>query len=77
MADLTLIKATLSIELEPWSAPNFAKRAGAEEREAIPVRELDDDALEDLALAWVRDLYKKAGRAHCPFYKPAKVAKPQ
>lgn len=68
------ISATLRVELKPWIAPNFASRIsdGDGRGGSIPVKELDDDTLEDMALAWVRDLYAKAGRSHAPFYKPAK-----
>jgi hypothetical protein len=71
------IKATLKVSLAPWRAPNFARHAQREEGtegSAIPVADLDDDALEDLALAWVRDLYRNAGRTYAPFHKPVKAA---
>lgn len=70
------VSATLRVELSPWEAPNFARRVGADDSDitAVHVSDLDDDALEDLALAWVRELYTKAKRTHCPFYKPVKEA---
>lgn len=69
------ISATIKVELKPWQAPRFAIRHGAnDETFGIPVAELDDDTLENMALAWVRQLYLNAGRKHAPFYKPAKGA---
>ena len=70
------VSATLRVRLKPWAAPNFARRADIEDQSsegAIPVNDLDDDALEDMALAWIEDLYRKAGQRRCPFYKTAKV----
>lgn len=67
------IRATLSIALKPWDAPSFARRAhiDSDEASAVHVRDLDSDALEDMALAWLNDLYRKAGK-RSPFYKPAR-----
>lgn len=69
------VSATLKIKLKPWTAPNYVGRADSSDPTApsIPVADLDDDALEDLALAWLRDLYTKAGRRHCPFRKETKL----
>lgn len=70
------IQATLKVALKPWPAPSYASRVakGAEKSSGIHVSDLSDDALEDLALAWIEDLYRKAGRPHAPFYKPAKAS---
>jgi hypothetical protein len=62
------IAAKLSVKFSRWQAPNFAILVGESEA-AIPVRDLSDDALEDLALAWLGDLYTAAGRRYCPFHK--------
>ena len=68
------IKATIRVELRPWRAPAFASRLnGTENSEGIPVAELDDDTLEDMALAWISELYSNAGRRFVPFYKPARA----
>jgi hypothetical protein len=71
VTDAKIIYATINVTLKPWEAPNFAVRATATvpgaEMAGIPVKELDDDTLEAMALAWVRDLYRKAGRTRCPF----------
>lgn len=69
------IKATIKAELATWRAPNFARRItdGADEGQgSIPVRELDDSALEGLAMAWLEDLYRIAGRRYCPFRRPVR-----
>lgn len=71
------VTATLKVKLAPWQVPNFARRAGPEEADesfAIPIKDLDEGALEDMALAWVHELYAKAGRHYCPFTKPAQKA---
>lgn len=70
------ITATVTLKLKPWQVPNFAVRAdrveGAE-ASSVHVSDLDEDALEDMALAWVRELYTKAGQRYCPFRKQAKA----
>lgn len=60
------INATLRVKLKPWSAPNYARVVGMDESSAdsaIPVADLDPEALEMMAMAWVADLYEKAGRS--------------
>lgn len=69
------IKATIQVELSPWRAPNFARRVTDDDSEgqgSIPVRELDDNTLEDMALAWIKHLYMNAGRTYVPFHKPVR-----
>lgn len=63
------IDATLRIKLKPWTAPNFARIEGFSEtstNSAIPVADLDADTLDALALAWIGDLFTKAGRNWSP-----------
>lgn len=56
-----------SIELQPWTPPNFASASGkAVENAAIPVAALDAEALDALAYRWLEDLYSKAGKRN-PF----------
>jgi hypothetical protein len=60
------ISATLKVRLKPWAAPNYARVVGMDESSAdsaIPVADLDPQALEQMALAWLSDLYSKAGRS--------------
>lgn len=70
----TSINATLKVVLKPWSAPNFAIRRddagtveGSDHASGIPVRELDDATLDQMAKAWLDDLYARAGRTYHPF----------
>lgn len=71
------INATIKVVLKPWDAPNFARRdhVGDGSENAIHVSELDENALEDMALAWLDELYRKAKRTS-PFDKPAKASRP-
>ena len=68
-----IMTTTITVKLKPWIAPGFAVRHGVD-GDGIPVRELSDDALEDMCLAWVRSVYTQAGRHYCPFEKPVKCA---
>lgn len=60
------VTAKITVALRPWSAPNFATRPSGE-GEGIPVAELSEEALEELAERWLQDLYRKAGRSQMPF----------
>lgn len=75
MADAKPIKATIHVSIKPWDAPNFAVRSEVGDG-GIPVKDLDDDALEEAAYAWLVDLYRKAGRRTCPFYRPTQCRDP-
>lgn len=71
------MKITTSIEIKPWKAPNFAVPQTSESHSrsdptSIPVADLDQEALDDLVLQWIADLYKKAGK-RSPF--PREFAK--
>lgn len=69
------VTATLSVRLKPWNVPSFATRFDApSDASSIPVADLDDDALEALVLLWVREVYRKAGRRHCPFNEITRAA---
>ncbi|WP_300573528.1 hypothetical protein [Phenylobacterium sp.] len=81
------VTTTIRVTLKAWEAPNFAVRVYAStpsagssissaESTGIPIREIDPDALQSMAMAWLEDLYRKAGRS-CPFYPPAKMAPPE
>lgn len=74
MSEIKNINATIKVTLKPWAAPNFATRPTGE-GEGIPVKELHEDTLEDMALAWLDDLYRKAGK-RSPFFKHAKMGSP-
>jgi hypothetical protein len=70
------------MKLKPLMVPNFAivqlsppsnAASASETGPSIPLRELDADALEELAYGFLIEFYKKAGK-QCPFYRPAKAA---
>ena len=73
------MSATVKLPLKPLAVPNFvgvALSSSNEEGEGnwdhtVPVKELDEDALEELAYGFLLALYKKANK-HCPFYRPAR-----
>jgi hypothetical protein len=67
--------AKLAVTLRPFTVPNFVGVVlpGADENTSLPLSALDEDALEDMCLSWVRAVYEKAGRKHAPFYKPEKA----
>lgn len=54
--------ATIEMKLNPWRAPNFATIADAPDAKSIPVADLPADVLQDMACAWLEDLYAKAGK---------------
>ena len=54
--------ATISKELKPWRAPNFAALAGGEYSAGVPVSELPRSTLNEMAADWLDDLYRKAGK---------------
>jgi hypothetical protein len=72
--------ATVKLSLKPLMVPNFvgvqlssrSKSSDGLGEYTVPVSELDEDALEDLAYGFLLDFYKKAGK-HCPFYRPVKA----
>jgi len=74
------MNATIRLKLKPLNVPNFAiielsprkHEGGSEPSPAVPLSELDADALEDLAYGFLIDFFKKAARP-CPFYRPAKA----
>lgn len=74
MATEDVISATLRVKLKPWSAPSFAAREteAGEDRESVHVSELSAETLEAMALAWLRDLYRKAEQ-RCPFSETPKA----
>lgn len=63
-------KPSISLNLKPWLAPNFAhvempprhKQDGAHELPSFHVRDLPVEALDRLAEQWRHDLYEKAGK---------------
>lgn len=72
--------ATVKLKLKPLTVPNFVgvelSRSKSTEglgSFTVPVAELDEDALEDLAYGFLIEFYKKAGK-HCPFYRPERAA---
>jgi hypothetical protein len=69
------VSASVKLRLKPLTTPNFVSVdvAGAPEAFTVPIKELDHDALEELAYGYLIDLYKKAGKT-CPFYRPARCA---
>lgn len=72
--------ATVKMKLKPLMVPNFAvvqlapvkREEGFNQAQAVPISELDEDALEALAYGFLIDFYKKAGK-RCPFYRPARA----
>jgi hypothetical protein len=73
------MNATVKLALQPLNIPNFvgvelSPRSRAAEglgSYTVPVSELDEDALEELAYGFLISFYKKAGKS-CPFYRPAR-----
>lgn len=63
-----------SIELNKFQAPNFAtvkskpgrKEDGLQPLASIPIAELEPKTLDELAFAWLEDIYEKAGHPN-PF----------
>lgn len=69
--------ATVELKLKPFNVPAFA-HVDLPEREgktslspAIPIAELSEDAIEDLAMEWLEALYANRGK-RCPFRRPAR-----
>jgi hypothetical protein len=74
------MSATVKLKLKALTIPNFVgvEFSPRTTKEGlgdftVPVSELDEDALEDLAYGFLTDFYKKAGK-QCPFYRPARAA---
>lgn len=68
--------AMIEMKMRPWLAPNFAqvespvgrRQDGILVPNGIPVAEIPEHVLHDMALDWVSDLYRKAGKP-CPWVK--------
>ncbi len=59
--------AKTHVHLRPWSHPNFATAtAGINGELSIPIAELQQEALDELAQEWLVDLYTDAGKIN-PF----------
>ena len=64
--------ATLKIEIAPFQTPNFARmkmlpgerQDGFRESQAIPLKDLSEEALTDLCRAWLCEVYDKAGKSY-------------
>ena len=58
------MKIMTEIELKPFQVPNFARAKQQTEEDApgFSVSDISQDALDGLALQWISDLYKKAGK---------------
>lgn len=54
-----LIEVTTKIKFKGWNAPNFAllEITGKTDGHAIPIADLDEDALAALAMGWLENLY--------------------
>lgn len=60
-----------SVKLKPFLVPNFVsveakpgrKGDGVQPLPTIPVADLDSEALDGLAQAWLTELYEKAGKS--------------
>lgn len=67
-----MIEVRTKVKFHTWSVPNYATLGATQPRcdgwnttpmpPSIPVTELEDDALQALAKAWLTELYDKAGR---------------
>lgn len=66
------VAVSMAMKLRKWMAPNFAtvetRQDGRQPSPSIAVAELDPSALDELAAAWLDDLYAKAGR-EVPFHR--------
>lgn len=68
------MEVTTTVNLNPWQVPNFAtvkqkpgkREDGPQPAVTIPVADLSQEALDNLAQAWLADLYNKADK-HNPF----------
>lgn len=64
------VDVTVTMRLKRWMAPNYAiietsprpKQEGIQPLPTVPVTELGQAALDELAGAWLTDLYTKAGK---------------
>lgn len=64
--------ATIETKLQPFSVPNFAiveepahpRQEGFRDPRAIPISELPDSTLQQMAADWLRDLYDRAGKRY-------------
>lgn len=51
---------TAPVALRPWPAPNFAVVKSGDDTLSIPIRDLPEETLDELAAAWLTELYQKA-----------------
>ncbi len=52
---------SIKVDLKEWKVPNFAIVEG-NDKTSIPVGGLPQEALDELARAWLDELYAKAGK---------------
>lgn len=58
------VSASVSMDLVPWVAPNFAYTEEGDSSEKIHLSRLDDGTILALARIWLEELYRNAGREH-------------
>ena len=65
--------AKTMIELKPWSVPRFATGvAGANQDISIPIEQLSQESLDEMAEQWLYDLYESAGK-RMPLFSKVKA----
>ena len=61
------VKTTVTVTFKSWNTPNFANfedKANESKNGSIRVEDLELDALNAMAEAWLNDLYEKAGHTN-------------